>query len=324
MPLWNADCSRVTARFALAAIAASLLLPAAPATAVVVHPNTLLGTPDPDAPPPPGDDPGWGHLGRFSDGSAIYLGTNPGGEHWILTANHLAGPSTFEIDQGSYATDISVSFTNPGGSVADLRAWRLVGGPTLPPLWDIASTTPSMGTDARLLLHGRPEAAFTCWNALWNVIGCGGSPAHRGYPWLVGVVKRWGTNQVSLSGAAIDPLKIQLGINEEIFATDFDDLGTVLETQAASADSGGGLFVWNGSQWELAGITLYIVNPSDVNRPAAVAALDEDSTLYADLAYYRPQILSSTGVVLPEPGVGALAAGVALLAGLARRRSGRR
>lgn len=295
----------------------ALFLLAVSAEALVIDPNPLLGTPDPGSAPPPGSDPGWDHVGSFGSASAVYLGKNALGESWILTAAHTGSPGSVTLGGTSYATDISVGFTNPSGGAADLRAWRLVGDPGLSGL-SISASTPLAATALTVIGHGNTTGAATCWDAGWNASGCLGAP-HSGYLWAAGA-QQWGTNLVSPASAALDTLANDLGLVDAIFATSFDDASTVLEAQAAAGDSGGGAFVNNAGQWELAGLTLAIGwIPNDPARPAAIAALGEDFTFFVDLSFYRDQIQAGTGVPVPEPGSGLLL-GLGLLALSVRRR----
>lgn len=283
----------------IAVTATALAAPAA--SALVIHPDGLPGTPDPTVAPAPGSDPGWDHVGTFGGGTAVYLGTNPLGEAWILTAAHVGSPGTFVLQDGSsFGTTGFVGFTDPFGGSADLRAWTLDAVPSLPNL-SIAASTPLAGTPLTTIGTGRAEGAFTCWDATWNAGSCVGA-AHSGYTWAPRDA-RWGTNLVSPGSAALTTLANQLGLTDSLFVTGFDSIGTALETQATTGDSGAPAFVQNGGGWELAGLALAIGSiPDDPQRPAATAVFGDDYTFYVDLAFYRDQITAATGVPIPEPG----------------------
>lgn len=293
---------------------------AAPVAAVIPHPDGVSGE-DPTVAPP--DDPGWDNVGTFlgnwSGGSAVYLGTSAQGEPWILTAGHLGTAAIhFRLGGVDYFTDLRVDFTNPNQQTADLRAWRLTSRPPVPQLAGIIESTPASLSEVTTIALGRSEGAFTCWNASWNEIGGCTGAAHRGYKWTSNA-QRWGTNLVEPSSAAIEAALLQLGLDEEVFVTRFDDPGTPLESQVASSDSGGAVFIEGTQEWELAGIGLALFAPPSSGRPSQIAVLNEDLSIYVDLSAYRDQILEQTGVYLPEPS-GGLVAGLMLLAVLAQRR----
>ena len=307
---------RVPAWIAVTAIG----LAAPSASGLVIHPDGLPGTPDPTVAPPPGSDPGWDHVGTFGSGTAVFLGTNSLGEAWILTARHLGSPGTFVLQDGrSFGTTGFVGFTDPMGGNADLRAWRLDADPGLPNL-SIAASTPLAGSALTTIGTGRTGGAFTCWDAGWNAGSCVGA-AHSGYTWAPRDA-RWGTNLVSPGSAALAALANQLGLSDSLFVTGFDSIGTALETQGTTGDSGGPAFVQGAGGWQLAGIALAIGSiPDDPQRPAATAVFGDDYTFYLDLAFYRDQIAAGTGVPIPEPGaLPLLALGLLVLAARRRRR----
>jgi hypothetical protein len=66
---------------------------------------------------------------------------------------------------------------------------------------------------------------------------------------------------------------------------------TTHESQAATGDSGGALFVWDRTSWKLGGV-LYAILPY-VGQPLSMA-LYGNQTLSVDLSYYRAAILART------------------------------
>ena len=101
----------------------------------------------------------------------------------------------------------------------------------------------------------------------------------------------------------------------QLLATTFDNLYPSSESLAATGDSGGAVFVKNGSAWELAGIMLAVVQYS--GQPSSTAVFG-NQTYSADLSFYNGQIVQ----VVPEPSGLALAiAGFLMVSGLAAART---
>jgi hypothetical protein len=100
----------------------------------------------------------------------------------------------------------------------------------------------------------------------------------------------------------------------ESIQTVFDSAGSAHEAAATVGDSGGALFVWDGSAWRLGGI-LYAIGALFDQPPQTT--LYGNTTYGADLSSYREQIQDV--IATPEP-CGALWPGVAAVAALARRR----
>ena len=65
--------------------------------------------------------------------------------------------------------------------------------------------------------------------------------------------------------------------------------GSAMRRRASSRDSGSAVFRKNGAQWELIGIvnTIYTYE----NQPA-ISAFDGNYTSFADLTYYRNEIMN--------------------------------
>lgn len=240
----------------------------------------------------PGTDPGWGNVGIENNAlSAVYLGNG-----WVLTANH-AGPGDVWFGGVLYPWV-------PGAWVrlstsTDLVLFKIADPfPALPTL-SIRATSPLLGTSLILIGHGRNRGATTTWSGL------------GGYLWGPGATKRWGTNYVEdVNADAWEP-----DFGTQLFGTKFDENGpghSTHEAQAATGDSGGAAFAWNGSSYQLAGILLGIV--TYMGQPAETALYTND-TLIADLSVYRDEI----NYWMPEP-TGALWPGAALVAALARTR----
>ena len=258
------------------------------------------GTGNTSAPSP---DPGWAHVGLRGGLTAVHVG-----DHFVLTANHVADGAvvlsgvTYDFVPGS-----SVRLQNDDESFADLKIFAVTPAPPLPPL-PIATSTPPAGTALIYAGNGRQRGADTSWDPNDHP-----SPpaAIDGYEWISPGILRWGTNSAEFfpTGRVF---------NTESFASLFDAGSASDEAQATTGDSGGAAFAWNGSQWELAGVMIAIslLVVEGAQQPSTVSLYGQ-ATYSADLSVYRDQILDV--IAMPEPR-GGLAAGVALLVLLAKRR----
>lgn len=278
-------------RCLLAAILTLLLAAAAPAVII----DSSDGTGNTTAPAP---DPGWDHVGLRGGLTAVYLE-----DGWVITANHVSagdvvlGGVTYSLVPGS-----SVRLQNADSTNADLQMFAISPEPPLAPLV-IPSSVPSNGAALILIGNGRNRGATTSWDS-------NGPPPPgpiQGYLWDAGKTLRWGTNFVE----DFPPTRV---FNTEVFGSVFDAGDSAHEAQAATGDSGGAAFAWNGSQWELAGVMIavgvYDGQPADTS-------LYGQLTYAADLSVYRDQILDV--IAMPEPSGGFFAGG-ALLSALSRRR----
>jgi hypothetical protein len=288
---------------ALCVACAVSVSPAPAARAVLIDSGD--GTGNTSAPP---DDFGWDYVGRRGGLTAVYLG-----DGWVLTANHVAsGPVVIEGVSYEMIASTSVRLDNGDGTYADLKVVGLAGVPPLPPL-PIRSAPLSSGTPVVMVGNGRDRGAST--------VPCdpNGPPPPGplgGYEWLTTKTLRWGTNEIDGLLAFDDPSN---SLNTEVFFTSFDQGATPDEAQATTGDSGGAIFIDNGSEWELAGIMIAVdYYPACQTLPLATS-LYTNRTFAADLSFYRNQIEDI--VALPEPDAPTgLACGVALLALLARGR----
>ena len=211
----------------------------------------------------PADDPGWAHVGWVSGLGGVYLGNG-----WVLTAGHVIvtdpvfGGVTYPVVPGSIVEL----------SPADLKVFRISPSPPLP-LLKIRSTTPANNTYLTMIALGLSRGAVTSW------MGVGG------YLWGSSAAKRWGTNRVAGTDFVLDTSSLY---------TDFTKItqgGTTHEAQGAYADSGGALFIKNGSTWELAGLLFAI--GTFTGQPASTA-LYGNYTYAANLSDYRATLFTLT------------------------------
>lgn len=172
---------------------------------------------------------GWQYEGRFGN----YLGTAIA-PHYFITAKHLGnGPPHFVFHGVNYT--IVGSFADPA---SDLRIFQVAE--TLPVYAPLYTRSDELGQNLVVIGRGTQRGQDRVVNGQL-----------RG--WLYGPsdnVQRWGENQVSsVLGGMIRVL--------------FDQGGLSHEAHISDGDSGGAVFLKDGSVWKLAGIN------SDVDRFAS-------------------------------------------------------
>ena len=251
----------------------------APAVHAIVDANSMANT------NAPSDGAPWDNVGRIGNASGVYLG---GG--WVLTASHV-GVGAIELAGATYSPDgTALQLTNSDGTTTDLVLFHLS---TLPPLPSVplVTSTPSAFAAVDLIgvgyISGSTQTSFGLYS---------------GFYWSSAQAKSWGNNKVNLAG--VSTINIGYG-NLTAFNMDFTSPGTLGpsgqtsdEAQVAPGDSGGGLFINNGSVWQLAGILdAEQLQPS---QPASTSAYG-DKTYAADIATYRNEIFAvlSSGPVPP-------------------------
>lgn len=222
----------------------------------------------------PPDGTPWDHVGTVNGASGIYVGNG-----WVLTAAHV-GSGNLLLNGTNYVFDgNSLRLTNSDGTATDMVMFHLSPPPMLPSLL-LASNTPTAYSQVDMVGYGR-IAGSTQTN-----IG-----SYEGFYWSPLGFKSWGNNKVYPGGVSI----INAGFGDvSVFATDFTSPGTTGsgsptsdEAEAASGDSGGGVFQQSGSIWELAGMIDAI---GTENTQAANTAVYGDLTYLVDIATYRQQI----------------------------------
>ena len=208
------------------------------------------------------------------------------------------GGSTFTIDSAH-------QFQNSDSSNADLLAFHLTTTPALPSLV-LSAATPTAGTPMSSMGNGLSRAATMTLQ----------TDGRLGYNETTPQVTRWGTNVTTNVNGQATYLFPSLNGNVTTIASTFDASGsggTSSELQLSMGDSGGGAF--NSSSNVLIGINEGTGSPFN-NEPANVAEYG-DISFYTDIATYRSQIVTWTGV--PEPASAAVLAACGGLLLLRRR-----
>ena len=275
----------------------------------------------------PADDPGWNNVGAIWVGGGVYLG-----DGWVLTADHIGSGSGFTLGGTTYSMVAGTGhqLTNNGvagvSASTDLYLFRIDGRPNVPNV-TIASVGAQPGDTVTMIGRGRnQETTLTSWTVntntwSWSVSPPATNPNYFGFQTTSAQDKTWGTNVIAATG----------WLSEGTGQPDLMALATTFthgpgavagEGQVVWGDSGGGVFVKQGGRWNLAGII--IAQDVFANQPFATAVYG-DLSYFADLSFYRDQIVTIT---VPEPGAGtqlAVAAAAALVAwGASRARGSRR
>ena len=270
----------------------------------------------------PVDDPGWNYVSTGGR-NLVYLG-----DGWLLSAFHVGVPSPIEnlVFNGNAFNVIPnqtfVVRNQPGEGLTtdtDLRMMRINGDPGLTPL-PIASqqlfeaSTP-LGPSREVIIVGNGLTRMpdlTSWDVevgegdnddVWSqVVGTTGEYVGYRADQPAGLAKRWGTNQLADEDTVFETndddlrgqLPLALGVGERdviSLLTQFDSPtggGLTNEAQAVSNDSGSAVFSKASGQWELLGIIN--ANITYENQPGPTAIYGNYTT-FADMTYYRPDIL---------------------------------
>jgi hypothetical protein len=270
---------------------------------------------------------GWEYEGIFGG----MLGTAIGPQHFI-TAAHIPAAASFDrtslftgAPSASFAVDSS-AFSGAGGYTlpgTDLRIYKITG--TFDTWASIYTGSSELGQTASLNGHGGERGADVSLASElkgWATTSTGGAP-------------RWGTNVIT---GILPESSSPAG---ELIVMDFDLGAGANEATFSVGDSGGGLFVFDGGAWKLAGVNYAVdgaFNSSPTNAGATNLALFDmggywvgqdsswefvtDDAVNAPQQLYASRISSHAGTIqsivgVPEPSALLLLAG---LAGLPRRR----
>jgi hypothetical protein len=223
------------------------------------------------------------NVAHLSSASAVYLGNR-----WFITANHVTESTSLTLTDGRSFLLVSGSDTtlqNPStiAGTPDLRMVRLADDPGLPAL-DIATTTPAASSLVMMMGAGLDRGTnIVGWTR--NQFGTYApapipNASQIGYNLQSTSHMRWGFNRVEPGGLTTTS-------STQTFHTKFDRGALPAEAQAASGDSGGGVFQLNGGVWQLTGI---MDSTQNFFSPGSNISVYGDQTYIADLATYRSQI----------------------------------
>ncbi len=240
-------------------------------------------------------EPALNRIGIVNNGeSGVYLG-NSHGKSWVLTANHV-GPGSFESGGITYSAVAGSAhqLLNPDSTLSDILLFQINGDPWFSPL-NLASASPTNDTQVYMIgfgQSGQPNRSY--WiddGGPWVPTVAGDPAANRiGYQWT-GVqpgLERWGIGSVAGSTHGINQTRA--------FYTKFLDQKN--NACATAGDSGGGVFIRLGDQWQLIGMLDALAGLT--NQPAGTSVLNGEINVIADLSQYRAQI-DAHPVIVPEP-----------------------
>jgi hypothetical protein len=299
--------------------------------AVAIHVGVTPGSPANTSMSPalygPGwtqGDPGWANVAKTGTFlNAVYLG-----DGWVISAWHAGvstvqfvadGPVYSAVPNQSYIVPNTMSVPGLNFATADIQLYRINDDPGLPAL-TLSSTPLNLNDEVMFMSYGQIRAvAETSWQTssstnppTWNEVGnCSGSNCMRGYKYIGGGNKRWGTNNIAndniLGGTDASDGDITTVVSQGTLAylTTYDQgSSNPFETQAVGGDSGSPVFRKRNGQWELVGVTLanYIFpgqsytytgsNPRPVTVPAVdfntgnAYAIYGNATAFADFPSY--------------------------------------
>jgi hypothetical protein len=227
------------------------LLSASPAAALVLHPGDDPADPGytPMTGKPPDDVLGAWDNTSWADASAVVVGPN----HVLTTAHQSTQDgTTVDLLIGGQPYSYAVVDVNKHGT-ADLMVGKLN---TLD------------GQPANLASHVRPYDQTDETSSGLNPAVLGGWGQGRGaalgdygYEWDGNELQtlRWGQNEIDNTEQDY-PNGIY---TSDVLVSHFDESGVAYETAIAGGDSGGGMFLHDGSEWRVAGINAYAEHATD-------------------------------------------------------------
>lgn len=243
------------------------------------------------------------YVGMIGGASGVYLGDlNGDGSSWVITANHVTKDATFTVGGEDYS--VIVGSGQQVGSL-DLYVFRInvtmgSGLSGLAPM-TLSSASPVDGSLLTLMGNGGSDRSdLTYWDEGWNVMTPPPTAAYAGYSYTEAErTLNWG------SGAST--LLVDGGVH--YLSTSFAPVNGA--AQGVVGDSGGGMFLWAGDSWELAGLMVSVGKYP--GQPSNIVAFG-DETYAIDIGMYRDLIINTT---IPEPStIGMVLGGLACLIGV--------
>jgi hypothetical protein len=225
------------------------------------------------------------HIGIVNHGeSGVYLGDYQG-KRWVLTANHV-GAGSFELEGIIYhaVAGSAHPLLNRDSTPSDILLFQIDGDPRLPSL-NLASISPVNGTQVYLIgfgQSGQPDRRY------W---------IDHGGPWAPALAGDAAANRIGLQWTGVQPGSEGWGVGTvagrthglsqtEAFYTKFlDQMNCACGT---AGDSGGGVFIRQGNQWQLIGMLDALSGLK--NQPPGTSVLNSNINIIADLTAYRAQM----------------------------------
>jgi len=209
---------------------------------------------------------GWQFQGTWG----AYLGT-PLASKYFITAAHVGGSvgDQFSFRGVNYTT--TAMFDDPN---SDLRLWRICG--TFPEYALPYSRSNEKSKPVVVFGRGTQRGAEV-------LVSDGLSTTLKGWMWgAADGVQRWGTNLVT----AI--------VQGNLLNCSFDVSGGADEAHLSVGDSGGGVFMRDGTVWKLAGLNLGVDGPynTSTNGSGFFAAIFDEGGLYT--------LVSTNWVLTPD------------------------
>jgi hypothetical protein len=247
----------------------------------------------------PSDDPGWNNVGAIGFGGGVYIGYG-----WVLTANHVGSGDGITLGGVKYPMlpGTGHQLTNAGAAgksaSTDLYMFQ-INKPSLSlPFLHVASTAPANGEMVTMIGRGfLQQVNPTFWDVNessnpWIWAETTEALANEaGFKTDGTKAMRWGTNAIDGRGW------FNVGLDVYGLGTTWDRFVSTNEAQVVNGDSGGAVFVKQAGAWNLAGII--IAQGLLPNQPGGTStAVYSNTSYFADLSSYRPQILA---IVVPEP-----------------------